>query len=314
MRKIVVLVVVALLLTGVAYAGDKGIKGMIVGYSQPVIGDNWREANHGSFTAAAKKYGIKLKTAIAEGKQENQIKHLKSFIAQGVDAIFFSAWVKSGYGPVMKEIKAAGIPVFLFDRAPDVDDSLYVTLVAGSFIEDGQADAEWCVKNIGTEFNYVSVQGDKASQPSYEREKGFTDVVAKYPGIKRINTQEGMWNPQQSKEVMEAMLKADGKDTDVVFVHSDTMIHGVISAIEEYGLVPGKDITVVSIDGTRDGLELVAAGKVSADHEFSPLMGEPMLKAMQDHFAGKAVPKRILIENELFDQAKAIRELPTRKF
>ena len=314
MKKLTICIIMITFMAGFAYAGDMSLKGKFIGFSQPVLGDNWREANHASILGAAKEYGVELKTAIAEGKQENQIKHLKSFIAQGVDAIVFSAWVKSGYGPVMKEIKAAGIPVFLYDRAPDVDESLYVTLVAGSFIEDGKADAEWCVQNIGEKFNYVSVQGDKASQPSYEREKGFTDVVAKYPGIKRINTQEGMWNPQQSKEVMEAMLKADGDNIDVVFVHSDTMIHGVISAIEEYGIKPGKDIIVVSIDGTRDGLELVVAGKVSADHEFSPLMGPPVFKAMADHFAGKKVPKKILLENELFDQEKATRELPTRKF
>ncbi|MBL6996368.1 ABC transporter substrate-binding protein [Desulfobacula sp.] len=313
MKKLIVIYVLLLCSTGLLYAGDT-LEGKFIGYSQPVIGDNWREANHGSFLEAQKKYGVDVKFAIAEGKQENQIKHLKSFIAQGVDAIVFSAWVKSGYGPVLKEIKRAGIPVFLFDRAPDVDNSLYVTLVAGSFIEDGQADAEWLVENLGTKWNYVSVQGDKASQPSYEREKGFTDVVKNYPGIKRINTQEGMWNPQQSKEVMEAMLKANGKDIDVVFVHSDTMIHGVVSAIEEYGLKPGKDIIIASIDGTRDGLELVAAGKVNVDHEFSPLMGDPLYKAMEDYFLGKSVPKKILLENDTFDQEKAIRDLPTRKF
>ena len=70
MKKLTVCIVLMFLVTGVAYAGDKrdaGLKGMVIGFSQPVLGDNWREANHGSILEAAEEYGVKLKTAIAEG-------------------------------------------------------------------------------------------------------------------------------------------------------------------------------------------------------------------------------------------------------
>ncbi len=74
----------------------------------------------------AQKRGITLKIADGQQKQENQIKAVRSFIAQGVDAIFIAPVVATGWEPVLKEAKDAEIPVFLLDRSIDVKDkSLY---------------------------------------------------------------------------------------------------------------------------------------------------------------------------------------------
>ncbi|MGO7690288.1 substrate-binding domain-containing protein, partial [Rhizobium ruizarguesonis] len=57
-----------------------------------------------------------LKFADAQQKQENQIKALRSFIAQGVDAILIAPVVETGWDDVLKEDKEAKIPVILLDR------------------------------------------------------------------------------------------------------------------------------------------------------------------------------------------------------
>jgi len=54
----------------------------------------WRTANTESIKAGAAKHGINLKFADAQQKQENQIKALRSFTAQGVDVIAFSPVVE----------------------------------------------------------------------------------------------------------------------------------------------------------------------------------------------------------------------------
>ncbi len=70
----------------------------------------------------AEKRGITLKIADGQQKQENQIKAVRSFVAQGVDAIFIAPVVATGWEPVLKEAKDAEIPVFLLDRSIDVKD------------------------------------------------------------------------------------------------------------------------------------------------------------------------------------------------
>mgnify|MGYP002137593477 CR=1 FL=1 len=84
---------------------------LTMGFSQVGAESEWRTANTASIKAAAKAAGITLKFADAQQKQENQVKAIRSFIAQKVDVIAFSPVVESGWDTVLKEAKAAGIPV-----------------------------------------------------------------------------------------------------------------------------------------------------------------------------------------------------------
>ncbi len=106
----------------------------------------WRTANTKSIQDAAAAAGIKLKFSDAQQKQENQIKAIRSFIAQKVDLIAFSPVVESGWDTVLKEAKDAKIPVILTDRAVDSKDkSLYKTFIGSDFVLEGKKAGEWLV-------------------------------------------------------------------------------------------------------------------------------------------------------------------------
>src|SRR5471032_3240209 len=70
-----------------SFAEDKQIT---LGFSQVGAESAWRTANTVSVKAAAKDAGINLKFSDAQQKQENQIKAIRSYIAQKVDVIAFS--------------------------------------------------------------------------------------------------------------------------------------------------------------------------------------------------------------------------------
>ena len=94
----------------------------------------WRTANTESIKSAAATMNIDLRFADAQQKQENQIKAIRSFIAQKVDVIAFSPVVETGFETVLKEAKVAKIPVILTDRAVNVkDDSLWVSFMGSDF-------------------------------------------------------------------------------------------------------------------------------------------------------------------------------------
>lgn len=90
---------------------------LTVGFSQVGSESGWRAAETSVAKSEAAKRGITLKIADGQQKQENQIKAVRSFIAQGVDAIFIAPVVQTGWEPVLEEAKDAKIPVFLLDRA-----------------------------------------------------------------------------------------------------------------------------------------------------------------------------------------------------
>jgi ABC-type sugar transport system substrate-binding protein len=294
-------------------------KPLVIGFSQVGAESEWRTANTTSIKDAAKKDGVTLKFADAQQRQENQVKAIRSFIAQRVDVIAFSPVVESGWDTVLREAKNAKIPVILTDRDVNVaDKSLYVTLIGSDFVEEGRRAGRWLVdyaaKSPKKVLNVVELQGTVGSAPAIDRKAGFEEVIKGNAKLKVIRTQTADFTRAKGKEVMEAFLKAQGKDINVLFAHNDDMAIGAIQAIEEAGLKPGKDIIIVSIDGVKGAFEAMIAGKLNVSVECSPLLGPQLMQAARDVVAGKPVPKRIVTEERVFPADVAAKELPNRKY
>jgi len=293
-------------------------KALVLGFSQIGAESEWRTANTRSVQTAAQEAGITLRFSDAQQKQENQIKALRSFIAQRVDVIAFSPVVETGWETVLREAKAAKIPVILTDRAVEVsDDSLFVSLIGSDFVEEGRRAGRWLLEHTrGTQgdVNIVELQGTVGSAPANDRKKGFAEIIAADPRYKIIRSQTGDFTRAKGKEVMEAFLKAEGHRINVLFAHNDDMAIGAIQAIEEAGLKPGSDITIISIDGVKGAFEAMIAGKLNVTVECSPLLGPQLMAAVKDVAAGKAIPKRIVTEESVFPMEVAAQELPKRKY
>jgi ABC-type sugar transport system substrate-binding protein len=293
-------------------------KKIVLGFSQIGAESEWRTANSESIKSAAKEAGIELKFADAQQKQENQIKAIRSFIAQKVDVIAFSPVVETGFETVLKEAKAAKIPVILTDRAVNVkDDSLWVSFMGSDFLEEGRKAGRWLVEKMKAEkgpVNIVELQGTVGSAPAIDRKKGFEEIIKADPKFKIIRSQTGDFTRAKGKEVMEAFLKAEGKKINVLYAHNDDMAIGAIQAIEEAGMKPAKDIVIISIDAVKGAFEAMMQGKLNVTVECSPLLGPQLMKAVKDVVAGKQVPKRIVTEESIFPMEVAAKEFPKRKY
>ncbi len=309
----------AILMLAVPVTALAAPKKITLGFSQIGAESEWRTANSESIKQAAKDAGIDLKFSDAQQKQENQIKAIRSFIAQRVDVIAFSPVVESGWETVLKEAKAAKIPVILSDRAVDVkDDSLWVSFMGSDFVEEGRRAGTWLVeylnkKGVKGEVNIVELQGTVGSAPAIDRKAGFAEILKSHPNLKVTRSQTGDFTRAKGKEVMEAFLKAD-KKINVLFAHNDDMAIGAIQAIEEAGLKPGKDITIVSIDAVKGAFEAMMAGKLNCSVECSPLLGPQLMQAVKDLKAGKTLPKRIVTKEGVFPAEVAAKEFPSRKY
>ncbi len=288
----------------------------VVGFSQIGAESGWRTANTESIKSEAEKRGIDLRFSDAQQKQENQIKALRSFISQGVDVIAFSPVKETGWEPVLKEIKEAGIPVILTDRAIDsTDESLYATFIGSDFVEEGRRAAEWVVKATGGKANIAELTGTPGSAPAIDRKKGFEKVISRYPDIKIIKSQSGDFTRALGKEVMEAFLKSpEAKSIDVVFAHNDDMALGAIQAMEEAGIKPGQQIKIVSIDGVHDAFQAMIDGKLNCTVECNPLLGPQLFNAVEDLRKGKPLTKRIVIQEQVYTQDQAAEAIKDRKY
>jgi ABC-type sugar transport system substrate-binding protein len=292
---------------------------LTIGFSQVGAESEWRTANTASIKDAARKAGVNLKFADAQQQQQNQVKAIRSFIAQRVDLIAFSPVVETGWETVLREAKNAKIPVILTDRAVKVSDpSLYVSFIGSDFVEEGRRAGQWLLayakKNPAKALNIVELQGTTGAAPANDRRKGFAEVIAANPKLKIVRSQTGDFTRAKGKEVMEAFLKSEGKNINVLYAHNDDMAIGAIQAIEEAGLKPGKDIIIVSIDGVRGAFEAMMQGKLNATIECNPLLGPTLMQTAQAVVAGKPVQQRIVVTEGVFPAEVAAKEFPNRKY
>ena len=305
----------AALLTLASFTLNAANKPLTVGFSQIGAESAWRTAETQSIQDEAKKRGVNLRFVDAQQKQENQIKALRTFAAQGVDAIILAPVVETGWEPVLREVKRAKIPVILVDRGIKVsDESLYTTLIASDFVQEGRLAGEWLVKKLNGKGNIVELQGTPGAAPAIDRKKGFEEVIARNSGLKVIKSQTGEFTRSKGKEVMEAFLKAEGKNINAVYAHNDDMALGAIQAIEEAGMKPGTDIIVVSIDGVKGAFEAMVAGKLNCTVECNPLLGPAAFDAIEAVKARKTVPKKTIVKDEVFDQSVAKDVIGSRKY
>jgi galactofuranose transport system substrate-binding protein len=303
-------------LAGTVIATFAADKKLVVGFSQVGAESGWRTANTDSIKAEAAKRGIDLRFSDAQQKEENQIKAIRSFIAEGVDVIAFSPVVETGFEPVLQEAKKAGIPVVLSDRAVKVSDpSLYVSFLGSDFIEEGRRAGNAAVKLTDGKANIAELVGTVGSAPAIDRKKGFEDILAKNPGMKIIMSQSGDFTRAKGKEVMEAFLKSpNAKDINLLFAHNDDMALGAIQAMEEAGIKPGVDIKIVSIDGVKGAFEAMKDGKLNVTVECNPLLGPQLFDLVEAAAAKKEVPKRVVTQEGVYEQSQAAAELPKRQY
>ncbi len=294
--------------------GLKTYEEIVVGFSQIGAESEWRTGNTASIKETAEALGVELIFADGQQRQENQIQAIRTFIAQRVDVIGVSPVVETGWESVFQEAKDAGIPIILVDRRADVSPDLYTTHLGSDFVEEGRRAARVMVDLLDGRGNVVELVGTVGSAPAIDRYAGFREVLQEHPEIMIVASEPGDFTRAKGEEVMGELLQQYGDEIDAVYAHNDDMAIGAIRAIEAYGLRPGQDIFIVSIDAIRDAFQAMIDGKLNATIECNPLLGPQFFELALKVVNGEPVPKWIPSEEGIFFPEDAAEILPTRKY
>ena len=297
-----------------ASSSEKNYEDLIVGYAQIGSESEWRAANTISIKETAESLGVELRFLDAQQKQENQIEAVRKLIVQKVDVIGISPIVETGWEEVFQEAKAAGIPIILVDRRADVSEDLYVSYLGSDFLEEGRKAARIMIDLVGGKANIVELVGTVGSAPANDRYIGFRKILDDYPEMKIIDSQSGDFTRARGKEVMDSFLVQYGDQITAVYAHNDDMALGAIEAIEEYGLKPGVDIKIVSVDAARGAFEAMIEGKLNATVECNPLLGPQFFELALNVVNGNPVPKWVPSIESVFFPENALEILPSRKY
>ncbi|MDB6176393.1 ABC transporter substrate-binding protein [Paracoccus sp. Z330] len=275
-----------------------------VGFSQMESNNPWRIAETKSFKDTAESCNWDLISTDAAGSAAKQVADVDSMIAQGIDVLFLPPREEKPLIPAVKKAKAAGIPTFLVDRSVDPNAAKagedFVAFLGSDFVDQGQRAAEWLIENFdGDKGVIVELEGTTGSSPANDRKKGFDDRILQDDRFEIVASQSGDFARDLGRQVMETLLQAH-PDVNVVYAHNDEMAIGAIQALELAGRKPGDDITIVSIDGTRDALQAIIDGKMGVTVESSPFFGPLACEVMNRYAAGEEIEPWVQVQDRIF--------------
>ena len=91
---------------------------------------------------------------------------------------------------------------------------------------------------------------------------------------------------------MNFLLEKYGADgLDVIYSHNDSMTLGALDVLERNGIAPGKDLILITVDGEKEAVEALKAGKINCVVQCTPELGDDVMRLVLDLKAGKEIPR-----------------------
>jgi len=286
-----------------------------VGFAQ-LWEDNgpWRNANTASMQEEAARLGYEL--IFDPGTSSDpaeQVERMRALIDAKVDAIFLAPHDETVLAPSVVAARKACIPTFIVDRAVDptiaIPGTDYVSYLGSDFRLEGEQTADWLIAQTKGKANIIELEGTVGSSPGVARKQGFDERIKKEAGMKLLVSESADFDETKAYNAT-LRLVPQYPSVTVIYSHNDAMSFGVITALEELGKVPGKDILIVSIDGTKKATQFILDGKIGEVTECNPKFGPVAFETMLKYAAGEAVPLVIKNVDRVFDINNAADYLP----
>ncbi len=285
-----------------------------LGFAQVGAESGWRTAN----TQSYKDYfvdanGFKLVFLDANQDADKQKQDVRDLISQGVEVIDLAPVTDSGWEPVLQEAKDAGIPLIVSDRQLTVPEDLYLTYFGGDMKAEGTRTTDWLKSYIETNkitdpINIVHLQGTIGSTA----QKGRSEALAEAAPANNWNIvyeQTGEFTQAKGQEVMESFLQ-QGKDFNVIYSENDDMTYGAIDALKAAGKDP-KDYIIISFDGNKSAVQMVADGIIDVIGECDPLLGPQVGDLIKKASAGEQIAKITYSKEGIIDSTNAAEKVKT---
>ena len=302
--------------TGVTVSREAGIDEdlVVVGFSQVGSESDWRLANTSSMISALSEgNGYRLLFDNAKQKQENQYRAIRNFIQQDVDYIVLAPISETGWDSVLREARAAGIPVIVVDRQVSVeDDSLYRSWVGSDFYQEGKTAVSWMEKEFAqaASLRVLHLQGTEGATAQLLRSLALEQAVSRHRTWSVEAVLKGEFTEAKGYEVVRDFLET-GTDFDVLYSENDNMTFGAMRALDEAGITYGRDgrVKIISFDAVRKALEFCLDGKINLCVECNPLHGPRVDRLIRSCEAGEPVQKFSYVEETSFTCDTITREM-----
>jgi ribose transport system substrate-binding protein len=183
----------------VASIGPAAADDYVIGISNTVQGNGWREEMICAMKAQALASGNVASLNIAHRNTDaaGQLEDIRNLISAGVNAIVVNPANPEGINPALKEATDAGIVVVAVDQAV-TEPSAYV--ISNNQEEYAYLGAKWLFEQIGGDGDVVYMRGAAGASADDDRDKGFKRALAEFPNVKVVHEVFTGWQQDQGKQ------------------------------------------------------------------------------------------------------------------
>ncbi len=284
-------------LLGAAGHASAEQKKFVVGVSNTLIGNGWREEMVCSIKAEALASGKVSKVILANrnGGPSEQIADIRNLISAGANIIIINPSDRKALDPVIKEATSRGIVVVAVDQAVDAPTAYVLTNDQTAY---GREGAEALFKKLGGKGNVVELRGIDGVPADSDRHEGFTEALKKYPDIKVVASVFTGWSYDKSAQQMKDLI-GSGKKIDGIWSSGTGK-----TAVDAYKTGNLKYVPVVDADNNGfmgQAIELKDAGLVGISVTNPPAVGGAGLAVALNVLEGKKEPHVIHLTPEVYD-------------
>ena len=272
--------------------------------SMSYVGNGWQSEATNMISAMAKYYGEKvdLHIQVAGPVAQRQIQQINSMVQAGAKAIIVYPISPTALNAAIKNACDKGVVVFAYDSR--VTEPCAYNVHPDQYKLAATA-ADWLAERMHHKGNVLFVTGVPGTTVDTDRNRGFHDVIGKYPEMKIIGEVNGMW----SLAVVEKVI------TEFMATHKWSDIDGIIgtgggwTAWQQELAAGMKKLTPYGTDGanaTRVAMLPVGSipdatlpyapmGAPAISLESTPMSGALALKLAMQVLEGKEVPKDTVV-------------------
>lgn len=147
----------------------------------------------------------------------------------------------------------------------------------------------------------LALLGDRTTPTSQQRNLGLQRAVAEAGDVVVDQEVQALFNRQRAQEMAE-QLYIRYPDARAVWAGSDQMAFGAMQALQARGGVPGRDVLFSGINTSREAMEAVKSGRLTALAGGHFMLGAFALVMIHDHHRGVdfARDEGLAVETSMF--------------
>jgi ribose transport system substrate-binding protein len=248
---------------------------------------------------AAKQLGAKVIQYVPTKPDSipEQLSQVEDVIVKKPNAVVFTPVDYKAMVPGVEKMNAAGLPVT--NITDHMAGGKIVSFVGIDDYKVGLTTGHALLKTMGGKGNVVIIEGVKGSISNQDRVRGFNDALKDYPNVKLVASQPGNFQRLNALQVMENLMQSFPQ-IDGVLAANDAMAIGALEALDG----ANRKALVVGINGTKEAVDAIKAGKLLASGQADPFMQGCLGTTIAiRNLRGQSVPGEMYLKPSVIDKS-----------